>query len=52
MKEITVQLLEDGRVYLSKRLDDDPMGYALGQTFVPESVMELGEAVKSMLESE
>ena len=50
--EITVQLLDDGRISLCKRLDSDPMGHALGMSFKPSSNEDIGNAVAEMLESE
>lgn len=47
--EITVELLENGKVYLCKMLDENPLGQALGMIFKPDSDKDLGEAVMEML---
>ena len=49
--EITVEKLEDGRVYLCKRLDENPLGMALGTVITTEDTKALGEAVIELLNS-
>lgn len=48
---ITAEKLEDGRIYLCKRLDSDPLGEALGMTLQTNDALEIGQAVKEMLDS-
>lgn len=52
ISEITVTLLEDGRIALCKKLGDKPNSMALGQNFKPKNDAEVGEAVMEMLKAD
>jgi len=49
--EITVEKLENGKIYICKRLDDDPLGMALGAVIPDDNAGDIGEALMEMLNS-